>query len=55
MRLIVFSKSSKYNVDSENAMKNQKMFLGFRIIASELVAVNSPYYYENTRSWQPTS
>ena len=29
--------------------KFQKKFLVFQIIISELVAVNSPYYYENTR------
>ena len=31
--------------------KIKKMFLVFKTIAFELVAVNSPYYYENTRSW----
>ena len=32
----------------------KKMFLFFQIIAFELVAVNSPYYYENTLTWQST-
>ena len=30
------------------------MFFVFQIIAFELVAVNYPYYYENTRHWQST-
>ena len=34
--------------------KIQKKFLVFQVIAFKLVAVNSPYYYENTRSWQST-
>ena len=33
-------------------MKIEENFLVFQIIAFELVAVNSPYYYENTRSRQ---
>ena len=28
------------------------MFFGFKTIAFELAAVNSPYYYENFGSWQ---
>ena len=32
----------------------QKKFLVFQIIALEFVAVNSPYYYENTPSCQLT-
>ena len=30
--------------------KMEKMFVVFQIIAFELVVVNYPYYYENTRS-----
>ena len=32
--------------------KIEKIFLDFRIIASELVVGNYPYYYENTSSFQ---
>ena len=32
----------------------EKTFLVLQIIASELVEVNYPYYYDNTRSWQST-
>ena len=34
--------------------KVDKNFLLFHIIAFQLVAINSLYYYENTRSWQST-
>ena len=47
-----FSKYSKFNVDCKNAIKNWEKVLVFQIIAFQLVAVNSPYYYENTHSWQ---
>ena len=50
MRLFFFLKMFKINVDS----KIDKKLLVFQIIAFELVAVNSPYYYENSRSWQST-
>ena len=42
MRLIFFSKYSKFNVDFSEAIKNQKKFLLLKILAFELVAVNSP-------------
>ena len=32
----------------------KERLLVFQIIVFELVAVSSPYYYENTRSWQLT-
>ena len=35
-------------------LKVEKKFLIFEINAFELGAVNSPYYFENTRSWQST-
>ena len=56
MRLIYFyfSKCSKFNVDSKNAIKIDKKFLIFQIIAFELVAVNSLYCYENACRWQST-
>ena len=34
--------------------KSRKRFLGFKVIEFELVAVNSPYYDEDTRSRQST-
>ena len=45
----------KINVDSKNCNKKlTKSFSFFKIIVFELVPVNSPYYYENTHSWQST-
>ena len=46
-----FSKCSKFNVQSKTAIEIEKKFfrLVFEIIVFELVALNSPYYYENTR------
>ena len=43
-----FSKRSKFDLDSKNATKMMRFFLVFQIIAFKLVAVNSPYHYENT-------
>ena len=40
----------KFNADSKNAIKFEKAFLVFQIIAFELVGINSPYYYESTHS-----
>ena len=34
--------------------KIEKKCLVFHIIAFELAEINSPYCYENTRSWQST-
>ena len=34
--------------------KIEKKCLVFQIIAFESIAVNSPYYYKNTPSWQST-
>ena len=31
--------------------KNNKKIFVFGIIVFELVAVNSPYFYENARNW----
>ena len=50
MRLIFVSKYSKFNVHSKNAIKNLRNFLLSPIIVFELIAVNYPNYYENTRS-----
>ena len=33
--------------------KVDKIFAMFTISQLKLVAVTTPYYYENTRSWQP--
>ena len=52
MTLYFFSYYSKFNVDSKTAIKKYKTFSIFQIIASEFVAANSPYNYDNTRSWQ---
>ena len=40
MRLIFFSKYSKFNVDFSEAIKMEKKFLVLEISAFELVAVN---------------
>ena len=48
MRLMFFSKCSKFNVESENTIKKLEQCLVFQRIGSELVVVNYPYYYENT-------
>ena len=48
MRLIFFSKYSKFNVDFSEAIKNQKKFLVLEISAFELDAVNSPDSNENS-------
>ena len=48
MRLIFFSKYSKFNVDFSEEIKNQKKFLLIKISAFELVAVNSPDSNENS-------
>ena len=50
MKLIISSKYSKFNVDSENAIDISKKRLALQIITFELVAVNCPYYYDNTPS-----
>ena len=34
--------------------KIRKKYFVFHIITFELVAVNSPYYYKKTSSWQST-
>ena len=48
--LILKKKIPKFNVHSKNTIKMEKFFLVFQITVFELVAVNFPYYYENTRS-----
>ena len=48
MRLIFFSKYSKFNVDFSKAIKNAKKFLLLEISAFEFVAVNSPDSNENS-------
>ena len=48
------SKCSKFNKDSKNALNLQPNIFDFSIIAFELVAVNSPYYNENTPRLQST-
>ena len=50
MRLIL--KKSKFNVDFKNAKKLWQQALAFLVNCIQLVAVSSPYYYENTRSRQ---
>ena len=52
MRLIFYSKCSKFNINSKNVIKVENIFSIFYITAYELAEVNSPFYYENTRSWQ---
>ena len=52
MRLIVFSKYSKFNADSENTIKKiEKMILVFQIIGPEVVVGNYPFCSENTPIW----
>ena len=48
MRLLVFAKCSKFNVDFKNAKKIEKKFLFSEIIASEMAAVNCPDDEGNT-------
>ena len=48
MRLIFFSKYSKFNVNFSKAIKNAKKFLLLEISAFELVAVNSQDSNENS-------
>ena len=42
MRLIFFSKYSKFNVDIIKAIKNPEKVFGLEVSPFELVAVNSP-------------
>ena len=42
-----FWKYSKFYVDSENGEKNTENIFGFEIIAFELVALNTRFYWEN--------
>ena len=48
MKLIFFSKYSKFNVDFRNVIKNPEKVFGFRDIGLELVAINIPEFNENT-------
>ena len=48
MRLIFFSKYSKFNVDFSEVIKNPEKVFALEISAFELVAVNSPDSNENS-------
>ena len=48
MRLIFFSKYSKFNVHFSEAIKNPEKYLLLEILAFEFVAVNSPDSNENS-------
>ena len=56
MKLIFFSKCSKFKVDSKKKKKEKrkkkigKMFCVSQIAVFELVPLNSPYFYGNTSS-----
>ena len=43
MRVIFFSKCSKFELDFKNEKKNQKKLFVFQLLASKLVALNCLY------------
>ena len=54
MKLISFQNIQNLMQSQKIQYKIRKMFLVFEIVVSELVAVNHPYDYGNTPSWEST-